>query len=128
MKKKIFAALCVFAMLTVLLAGCHVVYGDSINCVSLLKGTTWTVTASFVDGHESRTVDMSADNLAALKVDSTNSAGTISLKLTQGSTTRTVDISNQFSGNIDTSGFTAGKVDMRVDYKSAKDIKITINW
>ncbi|MCL2343519.1 MAG: hypothetical protein FWC62_06450 [Firmicutes bacterium] len=128
MKKKIFAALCVFVVLTVLFAGCSVFVGAEFNRISVVKGTTWTITASSLNGHESRTINMSADNLAALKVDSTNSAGTMSLTITQGSTTRTVDISNQFSGNIDTSGFTAGKVSFRLDYGSAKDVKITINW
>jgi len=131
MKKRSFAVLGIIIILTIALAGCSnsvVFSGVSVNRVSRAKATSWTIAAASINGHESRTVNLTADNLAALNVVSANSAGSISLLITQGNTTKTVDISGQYSGNPDMSGFTAGKVNLRLDYGSAKDINISITW
>jgi len=131
MKKSPFVVMGILVVLVVVLAGCAnavLFSGTSVNRMSVSKATSWTTTASYVDGNESRTVNMSADDLAALNVTSTNSSGTLSFTITQGDAKRTVDISGQFSGSIDTSGFTAGKVSMRLDYTSAKDTNISITW
>jgi len=128
MKKRLFALLGVLLVLTVALTGCTVFSGSAAGRLSITKAASWTITASSVNGHESRKVNMSADNLAALKVVSTNNEGTVSLVITEGDNTRTVDISGQYSGNIDTSGFTAGKINLRLNYEKVKDANIIITW
>ena len=130
MLKKLLVAVGIFAVLTILLAGCNATIssGSFVDHSSNAKSTSWTVSASSANGYESRTIDMSADNLSALNVVSSNSDGTVSLVITQGDNTQTVDINQQFSGNIDTSRFSPGKVELRLNYDNAKNMFIAINW
>ena len=130
--KRIFAAalaLGICLSLAIVSVGCSTLFaGSSVNLTSNTSATSWTVTADSVNGHSSRTVRMTADNLAALTVTSSNSDGTVELVLTEGSVTQTYDLSGSFSDGIDTSAFTPGKIQLRLNYTNAKGVNISIRW
>jgi len=132
MKKRVIITLLVLATLVAMLglAGCNVTVfsGTSVNSKEITKATSWHITASSLNGHGTRTVNMSPDGLSALNVTSMNAAGNITLTLSQGDTTSTVDISGNYSGSIDTSKFAAGKLNLRLDYANAKDVDVYLSW
>lgn len=92
------------------------------------KADSWTISASTLKGHAIRRIDFSSDNLSALHIDNANSGGTVSLTITQGDTEKTFDINENFSGDIDMSGFKSGRISLRLDFKEAKDVKLVMKW
>ena len=129
MKRRFASILAVLIILTVVLVGCsNVTFSSAVNYSSVETPTSWTITASSINSQESRTVSMSAENLNALAVASSNSEGSISLVITQGDITRTVDISGQFSGRIGAKDFSPGRIEMDLHFEHAKDARVNISW
>jgi hypothetical protein len=89
---------------------------------------SWMITADSVNGHAMRRIDLSIEELFALHVNSSNSDGSISATLTQGDTVEVFDISGEFSDNLDTSNFEAGKIRLRLDFDNAIDVDLFVNW
>ena len=132
MKKRLVTLLGISAIILFALTGC---VGNSMSFAwSIIGGShtegnnSWTITANTVNGHASRKINFSADNLAALHVKNTNSEGKVSITLTQGNTEKTFDVSGTFDGSIDTSAFAPGKITIRLDFESAKTVDVAVNW
>jgi len=132
MKKRFFALIGIFTLLSIILAGCggnYMSYSWSVTGESHTLGdNNWTITASTVNGHASRNVNLTSDNLTALHVKNTNSNGKVSLALTQGNAEKTFDVSGTFDGNIDASSFTPGKITIRLNFENAKTVDVAVNW
>ena len=91
-------------------------------------GNDWSISARTVRGHTVRTVSFTAEELAALRIDSENEDGKISFTMTQGEIEIVTDISGEFNDNIDTSGFEPGRIRLRLDFEAASGVNVTVNW
>ena len=130
MKKRIILFALVLAIFSVMVAGCNYM-SNAWSCTGLsnnLNNDSWVLKANSVNGHGIGKIVLTSDTLATVHIDSTNSDGTVSLIISQGDTERTVDINKNFSGNIDMSGFTAGRINFRLDFANAKDVNFSMNW
>ncbi|MCL2415568.1 MAG: hypothetical protein FWD01_02040 [Defluviitaleaceae bacterium] len=87
------------------------------------------VSARSLNGHIQTNIDFdNAEALANIHTESTNASGEAMLILTQGNTERAFDISGQFNGNLDMSGFETGRIRFRFEFQNAQDVEIHINW
>ncbi|MDR2956909.1 MAG: hypothetical protein LBU61_01840 [Coriobacteriales bacterium] len=93
-----------------------------------VQADSWTILAKTVDGHASRNVEMSSDNLKAIHIENTNTVGSVFLVVTQGKTEETYTITGPFSGGIDTSMFSPGKLTLRVNFEKAENVSLVITW
>ena len=89
---------------------------------------SWAIAANSVNGHATRRLDLGAEELDALHVNSSNSDGSITVTLTQDDIVEVFDISGEFYGNLDTSGFAAGRIRLRLDFGSAEGVNLFVNW
>ena len=89
---------------------------------------SWRVRSSRANGYSRVDYTFSAADLAAMHVNSRNSIGNIRLIFIQGDIERTIDISNEFYGYIDMSGFEPGEIRLRLDFIYAEQINTTISW
>jgi len=128
MKKRFTALVGILAILVVATTGC---VSSSLSGTMMIKSIMpgkWTISANSVNGHISQKTVFSADELAALHVKNSSSAGTVSLVLTQDDINKTFDVSGTFDGYIDTSAFTPGKITIRLNLESAKDVNVSVKW
>jgi len=88
----------------------------------------WKIQADSIDGYASRKLDFNAENLVALHVDNTNSTGEVLLVISQDSISQTFTLSPNFSGRLDLGKFSPGKVTVRLEFKNAQKIDLTIVW
>ena len=95
---------------------------------SNLQRESWAIAADSVNGHATRRLDLSVEELAALHINNSNSDGSITVTLTQDDTVEVFDISGEFYGNLDTSGFDAGRIRLRLDFGSAEGVNLHVNW
>jgi len=107
--------------------------GSNNNVSSNLTADGWSYSADSVNGNiTARNLTFTSDNLASLHVESSSlSSGDATLILIQGSNEREVDISDGFSGYIDTSGFEPGERDsirIRLRFNNARGVNINISW
>lgn len=103
--------------------------GAMSGCMSLVRGTTWRTTAHRIDGHCRVDQSLDAGQLAALRVTSTNGSGRVVLLLSQGATTRSVDLSGGFDGPVDVHGFAPDRrTRLRVDFRDARDVRLDVRW
>ena len=134
MRRKFMRLAAVFAALALVLGGCNYMSfsGSYVNLSKTFTNNSWALTAKSVNGNASRSVDLTAGNLAALRVSNTNSGGTVELVLTEGEgeggVSQTYDITGPFDGAIDASAFSPGKISMRLNFSGAKDLDLKINW
>ena len=98
--------------------------GSSVN----LQDDSWSISARTVNGHATRRLDLSAGELAALHIDSTSGGGSVYVILTQGDNERSTDISGEFYGYIDTSGFEPGRIRLRLQFGRAKGVDVLVSW
>ena len=89
---------------------------------------TWRVRSSRANGYSRVYYIFDETDLATMHVNSRNATGSIHLTFTQGDLERTVDISNEYYGYIDLSGFEPGEVRLRLEFEDAVQINITISW
>ena len=127
MKKRLIAILGILAIV-IMMAGCVSSSLSGVMMTKNLRSGHWKISANTVSGHISQTADFSAKDLAALYVKNTNSSGAVSLVLIQGDVSKTFDVSEAFDDNIDTSAFTAGKITIRLNLDSAKNLNVTVKW
>ena len=96
----------ILAVITVALIGCgnyNSWSGTMISNSSTRNG--WTISARTLRGHSTRTINLNAENLDALRIDSKNEDGAVTFTMTQGVAEKVTDISGEFNGSIDTSEF-----------------------
>jgi len=89
---------------------------------------TWTFNAISANGTATRSVRMSNSELAAFRVDSTNTNGDIILTATQGNVIRTIDISKDFNGYIDMSEFNPGRIRIELSFEGVEGVNTAIRW
>ena len=128
MKKRFIALLGIAILLIVILAGCVSSSLTGTMMTKNLSSGNWMISANTANGYVSQSIDFSAGDLAALSVKNTSSDGTVSLVLTQGDTIEVFDVSGTFNGSIDTSAFTPGKITIRMNLDSAKDVDVVVTW
>jgi hypothetical protein len=76
----------------------------------------------------SKTFSLSDEELAAFHVTGNCDSGRLYLRISQGETAQTIDISDSFNGSVDLSAFQAGKVKLLIFNDEAKNASITISW
>jgi hypothetical protein len=82
-----------------------------------------------VSGEEiSKTVNLSDEDLAAFHVIGNCTNGKLYLRISQGETAQTIDISDSFNGPVDLSAFQAGKVKLLIYNDEAKNATLSISW
>ena len=128
MKKRIIALLGIFTLLAVIMAGCVSSSLTGTMMTKYLTSGNWKISANTAKGYVSQSIDISSSELAALYVKNTNSDGTVSLVLIQGDINKTFDVSGTFDGSIDTSAFAAGKITIRLNLDSAKNVDVAVKW
>ncbi|MCL2817278.1 MAG: hypothetical protein FWD39_02690 [Clostridiales bacterium] len=131
--KKRFIALGMLLIFAIALAGCvgngMVFSGSSSGMRKELKDGSWKITAKSINGTATRTVYMNAlDVKGAMRVTNANSEGKVFLIISQGDVEKTVELSGEFSEDIDMSDFEPGSVKLRLKFEKAKDVKVTITW
>jgi archaellum component FlaG (FlaF/FlaG flagellin family) len=131
MSKRLIAFIGALALVAAL-AGCG---GNSmsnawsaLNESHTIEAESWTISASAVNGHAARKVNLSSDNLAALHVKNTNRGGKVFLVLAQGGAEESFDVSGSFDGSIGAGAFLPGKITMRLNFESAKDVDVAVSW
>ena len=130
MKKAISIVLVTILLLT--LVGCNAQsMTNSWKCTNLNNEMTtkgWKIQAQSIEGYASRKLDFNAENLVALHVDNVNSAGEVLLIISQDSVSQTFTLSPNFSGRLDLGKFSPGKITVRLEFKNAKGIDLTMVW
>ena len=118
-----------------LLTGCTFQLGSTNNRsgtfvvrTDRVKNDTWTFIADSANGQSTKIIEMDSGNLTALNVTSKVGGGEASLIITQGETTRTIELSEGFEGNIDMQGFSAGKISLRLQFTKASDVNVVVGW
>lgn len=132
MKKRSIALLGILTIFVVMLAGCG---GRAISFSWFAVGeshssgvSSLAISAQSVNGHASRNVTFTPDNLAALHAKNTNSSGKVLLVLKQGDTEKVFDISKDFDGKIDTSAFKEGEINLRLNFENAENMNVYLSW
>ena len=98
------------------------------NRISNVSNDSWRVAPIRANGSSRIDYTFNAANLAAMRVNSTNSEGKITLKFIQGDNEKAVDITGDFNDSIDMSGFASGKIRVRLEYDNARDVDCIISW
>ena len=88
----------------------------------------WGIVVTNVNGRAWRDIDFSVESLGSTRVKSTNNFGEVRLTLIQGDIEMTIDLTDEFYGLLDTSGFEPGKIRLRLDFINAESVNISINW
>ena len=88
----------------------------------------WIINATSINGHTTRRLELSAAEIGALHVQSSNRAGGITVTLTQGDTVEVFDVSTSFDGLLDTGAFEGGRIRIRVDFDRAEGIEFHASW
>ncbi|MCL1883553.1 MAG: PLDc N-terminal domain-containing protein [Defluviitaleaceae bacterium] len=94
---------------------------------SRLRDNVWTFTARSANGHERRSPNLSAQQLANFHVRS-DSGENLYLHLEQDNIRETIDISGSFDENIDMSAFQPGRVRITLDFNRTQGVDVEINW
>jgi subtilisin-like proprotein convertase family protein len=71
---------------------------------------------------------LTAGELDSFFVSSVNDGGEVSLTISQGDVTVTIDLTGDFRGNIDMSRFSPGRVRLQLNFDRASGIGTTIQW
>jgi len=102
--------------------------GAGARGISNVSNNTWT--ASLNSGNGTSRVDytFTAACLDAFSVRSENAEGEIRLVLIQGDAERTFDITGNFNQNIDLSDFEPGRIRLRLEFESARDVDTLVSW
>lgn len=92
----------------------------------------WSVAATALHGYSVRNLDFDAGSFGALRVTSVNDGGGVYLVITQdvdGTVLlEEIDLTGGFAGSVDTSGFAPGRVEMRLRFERATDVRVSIEW
>jgi len=95
-RKKLVLTGILASIVAVILSGCGASVSNSWSGTMLsydfADGGT-TITARTLNGHSTRQINFDADNLAALRIDSSNDGGGIVLTIAQGDTEKPINIS-----------------------------------
>ena len=133
MKKKVILVGALL-LLTLVLAACG--YGgtattsswSNTNLAHSSQTDSWSISATSINGHSQRRLDLTADELANIHVSNSSSAGVVNIVLIQGDLEQVFNVEGQFSGTLDTSAFEAGRIRMRAVFANARDVDLSINW
>jgi hypothetical protein len=90
--------------------------------------SSWVITANTVHGTGTRTVSLSAENLANFTVNNSSGGGAVRLVLSQGGNELSLDLSGRYNQMIDMEGFLPGRVRMRVSFDGARDVRFELRW
>lgn len=98
------------------------------NGISNISNNTWSASLNRANGSSRVDYTFTAANLNAMTVRNENAEGSVSLTFTQGNTVKTFDITGDFNGNIDMSGFAAGRIRLRLVFENARNVNTLISW
>jgi len=88
----------------------------------------WAITTEQIDGNRNRTINFTARELTLFYMQSFNEYGEIVLTITQGATEKVLDITGEFAGYLDMSGFRPGEIRLDLDFDSAQCVNIALMW
>jgi len=89
---------------------------------------SWTITAAALRGHSTRTLDLTAEELATLYINSTIGGGEVQLTISQDDVLESVYLTGEFGQVIDTSAFEPGQISLRLDFWQAEDLIVHMRW
>jgi hypothetical protein len=140
MKKKVFmigasVGVAIVALVAVILIVVFTREGVSVRSVSgrnvsisNAENNTWTVTADTLTGNSRMDITFTEESLDALRIHSTSSGGTVSLRLTQGDVDLTFDITQVSNHRVNLNGFTPGRIRMRLAFDRLENVSLSIAW
>lgn len=96
--------------------------------LSYVKDDAWSTTASGINGYCRVDKTLSADNLAAFHVSSTNNGGKVFLIVTQGDAEKTFEVTGEYNDTVDMSEFEPGRIRLRLEFENAKDVNVSVSW
>jgi len=138
MKRLVYAIVAVIVAVSSLfvLTGCDGANSASWSVVTnnneqtLSNGFSQTV-GSARSGHRNRTFELTVAQLANIHIDSTSTAGTITLTISANGeldgTEIVMDVTN-FNGNVDASHLGAGHIRFQLRHADTRDTSTTITW
>ena len=92
----------------------------------------WTVSAQSAQGYSIIFRDLSQQDLNKISVDSNIAEGEMSLILSQGEHSQTIDLSggakNLSADDMGMDMFNPGRISMQLKFNNAKNIAVNINW
>ena len=94
--------------------------------------TNWEITADSLRGNGRRDISVTAAQLAAMHVQSSWTSGAVSLTLTVGEITQSVDLPNGFDdtlGNIMDFGLlTDGQMRLELYFDRTENVAVSVDW
>jgi hypothetical protein len=92
----------------------------------------WTFSAQSAQGHSSIFCDLSQEELNKLSVDSRIAEGEISLVLSQGEKSQSIDLSGGTrklsAEDLGVDMFNPGRIKMQLKFNNAKNLDVKIGW
>ena len=88
----------------------------------------WSVNYKAASATLTKTVKMKDKDLSAFYVMCNYEKGDITLKISQGNTSKTIELSSGYNEKVDMASFSAGLIKMNLTIKSAKKLKAKIGW
>jgi hypothetical protein len=102
--------------------------GVSVGRAESYWNRQWTVSFKASGETLTKTVNLSDDDMTAFHVIGNCDSGKLYLRISQGETAKTVDISDFFNESLDLSGFQAGRVKLTIYNDEAKNASISVGW
>lgn len=88
----------------------------------------WSVNYKAASATLTKTVKMTDNDLSAFYVMCDCEKGDITLKMSQGTIKKTIDLTGGYNEKVDMTGFCSGEIKMVLTIKSAKKVRAKIGW
>jgi len=90
--------------------------------------TSWSITASSVNGRSERRLELTAEELANIHVVSSHDAGVVNVVLIQDGEDHVFSMAGGFDGTLDTAELQPGRLRMRLVFANAQNVDIRVAW
>ena len=90
--------------------------------------TSWSITASRVNGNSLRRLDLTAQELANIHVVSSHDAGVVNVVLIQDGVEHAFSMEGGFDGILDTEALEPGRIRMRLVFANTQNVDIKVDW
>ncbi|MCL2592771.1 MAG: PLD nuclease N-terminal domain-containing protein [Defluviitaleaceae bacterium] len=88
----------------------------------------WRLSFRSSNRDRTRTATLSAEQLRNFHATGNAEEGTVFLRITQGATTKTWDISNDFDEILDLSDFSPGRTRLEIFNENARHVRVSLDW
>ena len=90
--------------------------------------TSWSITASRVNGNSFRRLDLTAQELANIHVVSSHDSGVVNVVLIQDDIEHVFSMEGGFDGTLDTAALEPGRIRMRLVFANTQNVDIRVDW